>query len=266
LGLNAALDFETKIFVKEEAPELLREFLARKGWEPQPLAMSVITDCYQPAERDHGLVRSCLEVALEFRQPISIMTKNGLILRDRDVLRALAEANLVHVSISLATLDPELTRSMEPYTSAPTERLQAIRSLTNVGVPVRVLVAPIVSGLNDSEIPALLAAVKVAGAQAATYTMLRLPPVVEPVFLGWLEQAQPGRMRRIEGRLKASSSGEQDHRPAASASGGTADAAKHIAELFRVFASRYRLDGDLPALDVTRFRRPRAESGQLLLF
>jgi DNA repair photolyase len=254
LGLNAALDFETKIFIKEDAPELLREFLSRKGWEPRPLAMSAITDCYQPAERDYRLARSCLEVALEFRQPMSIMTKNALILRDRDVLREMAAARLVHVSFSLATLDAELTRSMEPHTSAPTERLQAIRSLCDAGVPVRVVVAPIVSGLNDSEIPALLAAIKVAGAQAACYTMLRLPPVVEPVFMGWLQQAQPARMRRIEGRLRAAGSP------------GEADATKTITELFRVFASRYRLDGDLPALDCSGFRRPRAKSGQLLLF
>jgi DNA repair photolyase len=271
LGLNAGLDFETKIFIKEDAPELLREFLSRKGWVPQPIAMSVFTDCYQPAERDYRLARDLLEVALEFRQPMSVMTKNALILRDRDVLRALAASNLVHVTFSMATLDPELTRSMEPHTSAPAERLQAIRSLTDAGVPVRVVVAPIISGLNDSEIPALLAAIKVAGAQGAASTMLRLPPVVEPLFLGWLEQAQPGRMRRIEGRLRASSpstspSAEPDDREAGPATGSAADSAKPIADLFRVFASRYRLDGELTALDCTAFRRPRAKSGQLLLF
>jgi DNA repair photolyase len=266
-GLNAGLDFETKIFIKEEAPELFREFLSRKGWDAQPIAMSVISDCYQPAERDYRLARGCLEVALEFRQPMSIMTKNALILRDRDVLREMAAAKLVHVTFSLATLDAELIRSMEPHTSAPTERLQAIRSLTDAGVPVRVVVAPIISGLNDSEIPALLAAIKVAGAQAATYTMLRLPPTVEPQFMGWLEHAQPGRLRRIEGRLRASSSqGESNKGETASTTSGETDSVKPIADLFRVFASRYRLDAELAALDCSDFRRPRAKSGQLLLF
>jgi DNA repair photolyase len=167
----------------------------------------------------------------------------------------------------MATLDAELTRSMEPHTSAPAERLQAIRALTDAGVPVRVVVAPIISGLNDSEIPALLAAIKVAGAQGAAYTMLRLPPLVEPLFLGWLEQAQPGRMRRVEGRLRASASGaEPVDRETASTTGIAADSAKPIADLFRVFAARYRLDGELTALDCSGFRRPRAKSGQLLLF
>jgi DNA repair photolyase len=269
LGLNAGLDFETRIFLKEDAPELFREFLARKGWEPQPLAMSVLTDCYQPAERDYQLARGCLEVALEFRQPMSILTKNALIMRDRDVLRTMAAEKLVHVTFSVATLDAELTRAMEPHTSAPAERLQAIRSLTDEGVPVRALVAPIISGLNDSEIPALLAALKVAGAQAAAHTMLRLPPVVEPLFLGWLEQAQPGRLRRIEGRLRAASSsspGEPGHRETGATTGTAADSAKPVADLFRIFASRYRLDGPLPALECSGFRRPRAKSGQLLLF
>jgi DNA repair photolyase len=265
--VNAAHDFETKIFVKEEAPELFREFLSRKGWLPQPIAMSVISDCYQPAEREYQLARALLEVALEFRQPMSIMTRNALILRDRDLLRELAAAKLVHATFSVATLDAELTRSMEPHSSAPNERLQAIRALTDAGVPVRVVIAPVISGLNDSEIPALLAAIKVAGAQSAAYTMLRLPPVVEPLFLGWLAQAQPGRMRRIEGRLHVSSSaGAASNREIGPATGNTADSARPIADLFRVFASRYRLDSELAPLDCSGFRRPRAKSGQLLLF
>jgi DNA repair photolyase len=267
LGLNAAHDFESKIFVKEEAPELFREFLSRKEWQPQPIAMSVVSDCYQPAEREYQLARGLLEVALEFRQPMSIMTKNALIVRDGDVLRELAAAKLVHVTFSVATLDAELTRSMEPHTSVPNERLQAIRALADAGVPVRVVIAPVIAGLNDSEIPAMLAAIKVAGAQSAVHTMLRLPPIVEPLFLGWLAQAQPGRMRRIEGRLRFSSSADEAScRKARPATGHAADSAGPIADLFRVFASRYRLDGELTPLDCSGFRRPRAKSGQLLLF
>ena len=132
-GLNAALDFETRIFIKEDAPELFREFLARKRWVPEAIVMSALTDCYQPAERDYQLARGCLEVAVEFRQPMSIITKNALILGDRDLLRGLASANLVHVNFSMATLDSELARSMEPHTSPPAERLRAIRTLTDEG-------------------------------------------------------------------------------------------------------------------------------------
>ena len=265
-GLNAALDFETRIFIKEDAPELFREFLAHKGWVPEPIAMSAITDCYQPAERDYQLARACLEVAADFRQPMSILTKNALILGDRDLLRELASANLVHVSFSIATLDSDLARSMEPHTSPPAERLRAIRSLTDDGIPVRVLIAPIIPGLNESEIPALLAAAKVAGAQGAAYTMLRLPLPVEPVFLGWLEQTQPGRLRRIEGRLRGSREGEGNDPDIAPEPRGTDDVVRSIAEMFRVFAARYHLDGDLPAFDCTQFRSPRQKSGQLLLF
>ena len=247
-GLNAALDFETRIFIKEDAPELFREFLARKGWVPEPIAMSAVTDCYQPAERDYHLARGCLEVAVEFRQPMSIITKNALILGDRDLLRELASANLVHVNFSMATLDSDLARSMEPHTSPPAERLRAIRTLADDGIPVRVLIAPIIPGLNESEIPALLAAAKVAGAQGAASTMLRLPLEVEPVFLGWLEQTQPGRLRRIEGRLQGSRQAEGNDPESGTESRGTEDVVRSIAEMFRVFAARYHLDGDLTAL------------------
>jgi len=265
-GLNAGLDFETRIFIKEDAPELFREFLARKGWAPEPIAMSAVTDCYQPAERDYQLARGCLEVAVEFQQPMSIITKNALILGDRDLLKELAGANLVHVNFSMATLDSDLARSMEPHTSPPAERLRAIRTLTDEGIPVRVVIAPIIPGLNESEVPALLAAAKVAGAQGAAYTMLRLPLAVEPVFLGWLEQTQPGRLRRIEGRLQGSRAAEGNDPDTGTESRGTEDVLRSIAEMFRVFAARYHLDGDLPALDCTRFRTPRQKSGQLLMF
>ena len=186
LGLNAGLDFETKILVKHDAPQLLREFLSRDDWVPESIALSGVTDPYQPAERQFGITRGCIEVAAEARQPISIITKNALVVRDLDLLSEMARRNLVHVNMSVTTLSGELARSMEPRTSAPEARLRAIRELTQADVPVRVLVAPIIPGLNDSEIPMILKAAKEAGAMDAGHILLRLPWTVRPVFLEWL--------------------------------------------------------------------------------
>src|SRR5262249_55676270 len=162
----------------EDAPRLLREFLERDRWIPEPIALSGNTDCYQPAERTYRLTRSCLEVAASFRQPVSIITKNALVVRDRDILGGMAAQNLVHVNVSVTTLDAALARSMEPRTSTPAARLRAIAALRDAGIPVRVLVAPVIPGLNDTEIPAILAAAKEAGAQHAAFIMLRLPLTV----------------------------------------------------------------------------------------
>jgi DNA repair photolyase len=186
LGLNAGLDFETKILVKHDAPALFRDFLARDCWVPESITLSGVTDCYQPCERRFRRTRACLEVAAEARQPISIITKNALVLRDLDLLRDLAANRAVRVLVSVTTLDAGLARVMEPRTSTPAARLRAVRTLADAGVPVGVLVAPIIPGLNDSEIPAVLAAVKEAGATAAYYQLLRLPLTVAPVFRDWL--------------------------------------------------------------------------------
>ena len=164
LGYSAGLDFETKIIVKEDAPELFRDFLARDRWRPEPITLSGVTDCYQPAEQRFRLTRRCLEVAVEARQPLNLITKNALILRDLDLIRDLAADNLVRVFLSVTTLDAALARSMEPRTSTPEARLRAVRTLAEAGVPVMVLIAPVIPGLNDSEMPAILAAAKEAGA------------------------------------------------------------------------------------------------------
>ena len=171
LGLNAGLDFETKIFVKEDAPSLFRDFLARETWRPEPIILSGVTDCYQPAERDFRLTRGCLEVAVEVRQPLGLITKNALILRDLDLLRDLAADNLVHVTLSITSLDAALARVLEPRTSTPTARLHAVTALAEAGVPVRVFVAPVIPGLTDSEMPAILAAAKAAGARGGLHAV-----------------------------------------------------------------------------------------------
>ena len=266
LGYNAGLDFETKILVKEQAPELFREFLCRDGWKPEPVVLSGVTDPYQPAERHFRVTRGCLEVALEARQPVSLITKNALILRDLDLLRELAAADLVHVNVSVTTLDTALARALEPRTSTPAARLRAVEMLAGAGVPVRVLVAPVIPGLNDSEIPAILAAVKQAGAHTAGYQLLRLPGAVAPVFREWLERERPSVVERIEGRVRAVRGGKLNDASFGTRMTGTGELARQIGELFRLFVRRHGLDGGLPPHNCAAFHRPRSSSGQGWLF
>ena len=179
LGFSAGVDFETKVLVKHRAPELLRAWLARPRWQPETIAFSGVTDCYQPAERKFQLTRGCLTVAAECRQPIGIVTKNALVTRDLDLLRELSAHDAVRVYISITSLDAQLARTMEPQTSSPTARLRAIRELNAAGVPANLMLAPVIPGLNDNEIPAILAAARDAGAQVAHYTIVRLPTTVK---------------------------------------------------------------------------------------
>jgi DNA repair photolyase len=266
LGFNAGLDFETKILVKEKAPELFQEFLARDGWEPESIALSGVTDCYQPAERQFYLTRRCLEVATEARQPMGIITKNALVLRDLDLLQGMATENLIHVHMSVTTLDCDLARSMEPRTSTPAARLRTIKGLSEAGVPVGVLVAPVIPGLNDSEIPAILAAAKEAGAKAAGYVLLRLPLTVAPVFLEWLERTQPNRFRRVVERIHNVRGGKLNSAEFGERMRGTGEIAQQIRQMLDLFAKRHGLDGDLPSYDCTRFRPPKDKQGQGYLF
>ena len=266
LGLNAGLDFETKVFVKEDAPELFREFLNRDKWVPEQIGLSGVTDCYQPAERHYGLTRRILEVAVEARQPMSIITKNALIARDLDLLQDLASENLVHVNVSITTLDAALVRSLEPRTTTPAARLRAVKELSAAKVPVRVLIAPIIPGLTDSEIPAILQAAKEAGAMHAGYTMLRLPVTVAPVFREWLQRERPDHLERIEGRVRAMRRGKLYDSEFGQRMTGTGQMAEQIRNLFRLFRRRYGLDGGLPDYDCTRFRPPLPKTGQLRMF
>ena len=266
LGFNAGLDFETKIVVKRDAAALLRQFLSRKAWTPEPITFSGATDCYQPAERQYRLTRSCVEVALEFRQPLSIITKNALVVRDRDLLAALASMDLVHVFLSVTTLDPALARTMEPRTSIPAARLRAVKELAAAGVPVGVNIAPVIPGLNDSEIPAILEAAAAAGAKTAGWGMLRLPLTVEPVFLEWLGRTQPERKAKIEGRIREVRGGKLSGADFGERMRGSGQIADGIASLFKVFARKHALDAALPPLDCTKFRVPTAGPRQMSLF
>lgn len=266
LGHSAGLDFETKIFVKHDAPALLRAFLARAAWQPEPISFCGVTDPYQPAERRFRLTRGCLQVAAEFCQPVGIVTKNALVTRDLDLLGPMAALRLAHVNISLTTLDAELARVMEPRTSTPAARLRAIGMLAAAGVPVRVLLAPIIPGLNDSEIPALLAAARQAGARAAAWELLRLPGAVKPVFLEWLQRTQPLKAAKVEALIRSTRDGELSDARFGHRMRGSGPIAQQIRNLFKVFAEKHGLRGGLPEPDCTLFRRPPPADGQLRLF
>ncbi|MFM7162070.1 MAG: PA0069 family radical SAM protein [Planctomycetaceae bacterium] len=266
LGFNAGVDFESRILVKRNAPALFRRFLARPQWRCEPIALSGVTDCYQPAERRFRLTRGCLEVALQARQPVSLITKNALILRDLDLLRELAAHRLAEVSISLTTLDPQLARELEPRTSPPFARLKAITQLAAAGIPVRVMTAPIIPGLNDSEIPALLTAAAEAGAASAGYVLLRLPLSVEPVFRDWLARVRPGQAGKIEGQIRQTRGGEFNQAGFGTRMKGNGLLAEQIAQTFRVFSRRLGLNEPHAPLDTTQFRPPRDAVGQKYLF
>lgn len=255
LGMGAGLDFETKIVVKHAAPKLLREALLKPSYRPQPIAFSGVTDCYQPAERRFRLTRQCLEVLHEFRNPVSIITKNALILRDLDLLAEMAAKSLAQVFLSVTSLESSLQQVLEPRTAPPAARLEAIRRLSAAGVPVGVLVAPVIPGLTDEELPKILAAAAQAGARTAGYVMLRLPLSVRPIFLDWLERHAPLKKDRVESLLREMRGGELNVATFGERMRGEGPYAKQIAGLFRVFTKRYGLDGDLPELDVSRFRR-----------
>ena len=208
LGFSSGLEFESKIMVKENAPELLRAELSSPKWKPQVLVMSGVTDCYQPVEGKLKLTRRCLEVFLEFRNPVAIITKNFLVTRDIDLLSELAKSDCASVCLSITTLDPHLRKVMEPRTSPPQARLAAIKKLSEAGVPVSVNVAPVIPGLTDHEIPAILKAARDAGAISAGFTVVRLPYANAALFEKWLGTHFPDRKEKVLNRIKAMRGGK----------------------------------------------------------
>jgi DNA repair photolyase len=264
LGFSSGLEFETKIMVKLRAPALLREELSSPRWVPQPIAMSGATDCYQPAERHFRLTRGCLEVCAELRHPIIIITKNALVTRDRDLLAELARYQCVSVHLSVTSLDSELAGKLEPRASRPAARLRAIRELTAAGVPVSVLIAPVIPGLNDHEIPGILEAVAAAGAHSASYVLLRLPHAVKDVFTQWLDDHEPGKKARVLDRLRALRGGKLYDSAWGKRMRGEGIFADQIRDLFHVSARRTGLDRERTVLSTEHFRRPGGQ--QLSLF
>ncbi|HWW00768.1 MAG TPA: PA0069 family radical SAM protein [Candidatus Acidoferrum sp.] len=256
LGFSAGLDFESKIMVKENAPELLRRELSSPKWKPQTLAMSGVTDCYQPVERRLQLTRKCLGVLAEFRNPVSIITKNYLVTRDLDLLRELAAHQAVVVHLSINSLDSELARLLEPRAASPKLRLAAVEALAKAGVPVGVLVAPVIPALNDHEIPSVLAAAKAVGAGWAYTEVLRLPLKVAPIFEQWLDRNVPGKKDKVLGRIRAIRGGKLNDPRFGSRMRGEGIFADQISQMFHVARRKVGLPEDGPELSTAAFRRP----------
>lgn len=264
LGYSAGLDFETRIFVKTDAPTLLRHELSAKRWQPQVVVMSGVTDCYQPAERHFKLTRACLEVFAEFRNPVSIITKSALITRDLPILAELAKYNAVRVYLSVTTLDRDLAQRMEPRASLPAHRLRAIAELSAAGIPVGVMAAPMIPGLTDHELPAILEAAKQAGALSAGYILLRLPHGVKEIFSTWLDEHEPGKKERILTRLKELHGGKLYDSKWGERMTGTGLFAQQLSQLFDVTVRRLGFRTELPPLSTEAFMP--AGGRQLTLF
>jgi DNA repair photolyase len=267
LGYSAGLDFETKILVKHDAAALLRKELGAPGWKPQMLALSGVTDPYQPIERRLKLTRACLEVLAEFRNPVGIVTKNRLVTRDLDVLCELATHHCAAAFLSVTTLDADLARALEPRASSPRARLAAVETLAKAGVPVGVMVAPVIPGLTDHEIPAILTAAAAAGAKNAGYVPLRLPYAVAPLFEEWLERHVPGKKDKVLGRVRSMRGGKLNESRFGDRMRGTGTFAAVIDSVFKTSCRREGLNQEKVRLSTDSFRVPASSScGQMRLF
>lgn len=265
LGFSAGLDFESRILVKEEAPEILRRELSSPKWQPQALAMSGVTDPYQPVERKLEITRRCLAVLAEFRNPVAVITKNELVTRDIDHLSELAAHGAAAVFVSVTTLDPEVARRMEPRASHPRDRLKAIERLAAAGIPAGVIVAPVVPAITDHEIPKILEAASGAGASAAGYVMMRLPGAVAGLFEAWLQEHFPDRKEKVLNRVRDLRGGKLNDPRFGSRMRGEGIFADQVKAVFETAKRRYGLSGRRVELSIDSFRRP-GQAVQLGLF
>lgn len=241
LGFSSGTDFETKILVKHNAPELLEREFQHPSWEPQVVVFSGNTDCYQPVERKLGLTRQCLQVFLKYRNPVSIITKNALIRRDVDLLREMASLGIVFVIISVTTLDDELARRMEPRTSAPWKRLETLEILAANNIPVGINIAPVIPGLNDVEIPEIIREATRRGVSTASYTLVRLPYTVRDLFVEWLRRELPERAEKIIHRIRSVRGGKLNESEFGKRMTGEGELAEMIRRLFEMACVRYNL-------------------------
>jgi DNA repair photolyase len=264
LGFSAGLDFETKIMVKPDAADLLEEQFRRKSWKPETVMMSGDTDCYQPIEKKLQITRRCLEVFLRYRNPVSIVTKNALVTRDIDILKELASLHLVIVTISITSLNHNLIRNMEPRTSIPAKRLEAVRMLSEQGIPVAVNACPIIPGLNDVEIPSILEASSRCGARHAGCTVVRLPYSVKDLFVDWLERELPERAGAILNRIRDMRNGDLTCSDFGKRLSGEGQLAETIDQLFQASCKRFNMNSSKLTLTTSLFRR--TGTPQLALF
>jgi DNA repair photolyase len=264
LGFSAGLDFETKILVKGRAPELLREKLGSRRWTPRTLALSGVTDPYQPIERKLGLTRACLSVLAEHRNPVTVVTKNHLVTRDADLLSELSRYDAAFVMISFSTLRADLARTLEPRTSSPPRRLEAIESLSEAGIPVGVFAAPVIPGLTDHEVPAIVEGAARAGARFAACHLVRLPHGVSGIFEEWLDAHAPASKAKVLNRIRETRRGRLDDSRFCTRMRGEGELARQIHSLFDVTCRKMGLRQEGPELSTAAFRRP--ERGQLSFF
>ncbi|NNF07258.1 MAG: PA0069 family radical SAM protein [Candidatus Eisenbacteria bacterium] len=264
LGFSAGLDFETKLLVKENAAALLRKEFSKPKWEPQVVVMSGITDAYQPIEKNLELARACLEVGASFRNPMSIITKNHLVTRDIDILKEMNGWNGTSAFLSITTLDPELASCLEPRASTPSKRLEAVAKLSEAGIPVGVMVAPVIPGLNEHEIPSILKAAAEAGAASANYIVLRLPHGLGPLFEAWLERHRPNQTQKVLNRIRHIRGGKLNDPRFKTRMRGEGVYAKEVAALFELGLKQANMKRRRLDLNTNAFINPRPQ--QLRLF
>jgi DNA repair photolyase len=256
LSLSSGIDFETKIFVKHDAPQLLRRELLSPKWKPATISISGVTDCYQPAERHFRITRQCLEVLAEFRNPCGIITKNHLVTRDVDVLSDLARDHCAVAILSVTTLDKDLCEKMEPRAAAPSRRLAAIETLSKAGIPTGVMVAPLIPGLTDHEMPKILQAAADHGALFCGYVPVRLPFAVAPLFEQWLGNHYPDRKDKVLNRIRSIRAGKLNNSEWHTRMRGTGAFAEQFQAMFELAKRRAGLDKPFPPLSTEAFRRP----------
>lgn len=264
LGFSSGLDFETRILVKEDAARLLRKELSRRTWRPQVIALSGVTDAYQPIEKQLRLTRACLEVLADFRNPVAVITKNHLVTRDVDLLKELAAHDAVAVFLSVTTLDPVVARCMEPRASQPERRLDAIRCLRSAGVPVGVMVAPVVPAITDHELPRIIEAAAKAGAESAGFVLMRLPFAVRELFTRWLDQHFPERKDKVLNRIRALRDGDLNDPRFRTRMKGEGVFAEQIQSMFDTTCRRLGLPQRDWNLSTAAFRRPEGDQLTLL--
>jgi DNA repair photolyase len=261
-GFSAGLDFESKIIVKKNAAELFEKHILSSKWEALPIMLSGNTDCYQPQERKYQLTRSVLKVMARYRHPVGIITKNGLVTRDIDILKDLASDNLVQVYISITTLNEELRRKMEPRTASGFKRLNTVEQLAKAGIPVGIMNAPLIPGLNHHEVPEILKAASNAGALTAGMTVVRLNGSIGKIFEDWLRKNFPDRFEKVWNQISSLHGGNVNDSQFGRRMSGEGNIAEAIHQLFAVSKKRFFHGKTMPPYDLTKFRK----GGLLSLF
>jgi DNA repair photolyase len=255
-GFSAGLDFERKIIVKKDAPELFKKFLGKKGWDASVISLSGNTDCYQPAERKFKITRQLLQIALDYRQPIGMITKNALVLRDLDILQEMAKLNLCMVYVSINSLNEDLRLKMEPRTTTAKQRLKVVEDLSNAGIPVGVMVAPLIPGLSDHEVPKILKAVAERGAQRVGYTVVRLNGAIGGIFKDWLQKNYPDRFDKVWHMIQSCHGGLVNDSRFGNRMRGDGNIAQLISDNFQLHCRINKLNTVKRKLDSTQFKVP----------